>query len=213
MRLKVPPGHRKDEIGLLVQITNDHLHTIDRNLQMLRHAELQLKQYSEELEQTVAERTREISEKNEALQRSNRALIHAKEDAMRRARSRANFLASMSHEIRTPLNGVLGMMSLALEDELPPAQRNRLQIALSAGQSLQTLLNDILDISKVEAGKLSLERIPFSLRRIVEETATLLAQQAAKKQVDLIVEIAPDLPERLPGRPDAYPPDHVQPAG
>lgn len=201
IRLPIPLGHRQDEIGLLVSITNEHLDKIDENLQKLRDAEGRLKGYSEELEQIVDARTREISDKNDALQRSNRALIQAKEDAMRRARARANFLASMSHEIRTPLNGLLGMVSLALDEELSPAQRNRLQIALSAGHSLQSLLNDILDISKVEAGKLSLEHIPFSLRDLAEESAALLSQQAARKQVTMVVDIAPDLPDSYLGDP------------
>jgi len=200
-RLQVPGGHQSDEIGQLVLITNDHLHKIEENLQKLRRAEGQLKQYSEELEQIVEERTREISDKNDALQRGNRALLHAKEDAMRRARSRANFLASMSHEIRTPLNGLLGMIGLAMDEEDTPAQRNRLQIALSAGENLLGLLNDILDISKVEAGKLILERIPLSPRHMAEQVATLLAQQARKKNVNLVLDIAPDLPERLLGDP------------
>ncbi|WP_097461172.1 hybrid sensor histidine kinase/response regulator [Mangrovitalea sediminis] len=201
IRLPIPLGHREDEIGLLVSITNEHLDKIDENLQKLREAEGRLKGYSEELEQIVEARTREISDKNEALQRSNRAQIQAKEDAMRRARARANFLASMSHEIRTPLNGLLGMVSLALDEELSPAQRNRLQIALSAGHSLQSLLNDILDISKVEAGKLSLEHIPFSLRELAEENAALLSQQAARKQVAMVVDVAPDLPDTYLGDP------------
>lgn len=200
-RLQVPGGHQQDEIGLLVLITNEHLHKIDENLQKLRRAEGQLKRYSEELEQIVEERTREISDKNDALQRGNRALLHAKEDAMRRARSRANFLASMSHEIRTPLNGLMGMIGLALEEEKAPTQRNRLQIALSAGENLLGLLNDILDISKVEAGKLSLERIPLSPRHLAEQVATLLSQQASRKKVQLVLDVDPAIPDRLMGDP------------
>src|SRR5690606_28386888 len=149
----------------------------------------------------VAERTRELQDKNEALQRSNRALIQAKEDAVGRARMRATFLANMSHEIRTPLNGLLGMLGLVLEDPLPAAQKARLQIALNAGRSLLDLLNDILDISKVEAGKLQLERIPFSLRQIAEEACTLLSEQARRKGIELITDIAPDLPAQYSGDP------------
>ena len=133
--------------------------------------------------------------------RGNRALVRAKEDAVRRARARANFLASMSHEIRTPLNGVLGMLGLALESEKDAGQRNRLEIALNAGESLLGLLNDILDISKVEAGKLSLESIPFSMRKLIEECATLHAQQARRKGINLVNETAPDLPEHFLGDP------------
>lgn len=201
IRLPVPPRHEQDEIGTMVGIINQHLETIDSSLEQLRDAESAIKNYSNQLEQQVADRTREISDKNEALQRGNRALVRAKEDAVRRARSRANFLASMSHEIRTPLNGVLGMLGVALEGELDPVQRNRLEIALNAGESLLGLLNDILDISKVEAGKLSLENIPFSMRHLIEECATLHSQQARAKGIDLVSEIDPELPEAFLGDP------------
>ncbi|TKV69609.1 response regulator [Marinobacter panjinensis] len=201
VRLPVPHNHREDEIGQMVGIINLHLETMDASLEQLRTAESAIKNYSTQLEQEVEDRTREISEKNEALQRGNRALVRAKEDAVRRARSRANFLASMSHEIRTPLNGVLGMLGLALEGDLEPAQRNRLEIALNAGQSLLGLLNDILDISKVEAGKLSLENIPFSIRNLIEECATLHSQQARRKNIDVVTDIECDLPETFLGDP------------
>ncbi|WP_273203999.1 ATP-binding protein [Marinobacter subterrani] len=201
VRLPIPANHREDEIGTMVGIINQHLETIDSTLAQLRQAESAMKNYSAQLEQEVADRTREISEKNQALQRGNRALVKAKEDAVRRARARANFLASMSHEIRTPLNGVLGMLGLALEGDLDSEQRNRLEIALNAGESLLGLLNDILDISKVEAGKLSLENIPFSIRQLIEECAILHAQQARRKGIYLDTDIDPQLPERFLGDP------------
>lgn len=200
-RLPVPPDHLEDEIGVMVGIINRHLETIDHTLAKLRDAEAAMKNYSGKLEREVDDRTSEISEKNEALQRGNKALVRAKEDAVRRARARANFLASMSHEIRTPLNGVLGMLSLSLESETHPEQRNRLEIALNAGQSLLGLLNDILDISKVEAGKLSLETIPFSVRNLVEECATLHAQHARRKRIDLVASVDAHLPETFLGDP------------
>ncbi|WP_257900288.1 hybrid sensor histidine kinase/response regulator [Marinobacter sp. F4206] len=201
VRLPVPANHQYDEIGTMVGIINHHLETIDSSLAQLRTAESAMKNYSFQLEREVEDRTREISEKNDALQRGNRALIKAKEDAVRRARARANFLASMSHEIRTPLNGVLGMLGLALEGDLDSTQRNRLEIAFNAGESLLGLLNDILDISKVEAGKLSLENIPFSMRNLIEESATLHAQQARRKRIDLVSEVDPALPESFLGDP------------
>lgn len=201
VRLPIPQNHKGDEIGTMVGIINQHLENMEASVAKLRAAESAMKNYSSQLEQEVEDRIREISEKNEALQRGNRALIRAKEDAVRRARARANFLASMSHEIRTPLNGVLGMLGLALESEEDAGQRNRLKIALNAGESLLGLLNDILDISKVEAGKLSLESIPFSMRKLIEECATLHAQQARRKGINLINETAPDLPEYFLGDP------------
>ncbi len=200
-RLPTPPGHEEDEIGLLVRMTNNHLDTIDSSLQRLRQAEGSLKEYSDRLAQIVEARTGEIRDKNEALQRSNRALINAREEALETARARADFLASMSHEIRTPLNGLLGMLRLVLEGDMPSDQRNRMEIALSAGENLLNLVNDILDISKVEAGKLSLEDIQFDLGSLAEECASLFAEQGRRNQIDIVTRITPDLPPQFRGDP------------
>ncbi len=200
-RLSVPPSHEEDEIGIMVAIINRHLETVDGSLSQLREVESRMKDYSGKLEREVEDRTREISEKNEALQRGNRALIRAKEDAVRRAQSRARFLASMSHEIRTPLNGVLGMLELVLEGEMEDAQRHQLEIAQHAGQGLLSLLNDILDISKVEAGKLNLEVIAFNVRKLVTECATIHEEQARRKGLEFVTHIEPGLPERYLGDP------------
>ncbi|SFR48570.1 Signal transduction histidine kinase [Marinobacter daqiaonensis] len=200
-RLPVPGSHERDEIGSMVAIINHHLETVDASLSQLRAVESQMKDYSGQLEREVEDRTREISEKNQALQRSNRALVRAKEDAVRRAQTRARFLASMSHEIRTPLNGVLGMLELALEGDLQPAQRHQLEIAQGAGQGLLNLLNDILDISKVEAGKLDLEVISFDLRKLVQECATIHYEQARRKGLEFETRLESDLASRYLGDP------------
>lgn len=193
-RLPTPGRHEQDEIGLLVRITNEHLDTIDHSLQKQRNAEGRLKEYNDKLSQMVEARTSEIRDKNEALQRSNRALIDAREEALEMARTRADFLASMSHEIRTPLNGLLGMLRLTLESRLSATQRERMELALSAGENLVALVNDILDISKVEAGKLTLEHIRLDLGALVEECATLFAQQDAHAtDVEIVTRVAPDI--------------------
>ncbi|WP_323750676.1 ATP-binding protein [Marinobacter sp.] len=201
VRLPIPENHENDEIGAMVGIINEHLQNMEVSVAKLRSAERAMKNHSIQLEHEVEERTREISEKNTALQRGNRALVRAKEDAVRRARARANFLASMSHEIRTPLNGMLGMLGLAVEDESDPRQKSRIEIASKAGENLLSLLNDILDISKVEAGKLSLEIIPFSARDLINECTTLHAQQARRKHIALVGEIDGDLPKHFLGDP------------
>jgi len=185
-RLPMPRGHEDDELGVMVTIINQHLAALDESLDRTRAAEAEIKGYSASLEQQVRDRTRQILEKSEALEKGNRALVKAKEEAMVRARNRADFLANMSHEIRTPLNGLLGMLSLTLEQPLQSDQRDRLQIALTAGTNLLRLLNDILDISKIEAGKLTLEHIEFDLREIVEECASLIVQPASVKGINLI---------------------------
>ncbi len=201
VRLPVPKGHEMDEIGVLVNSTNNQLQAIDANLEKLRKAEARLKTYSEQLEQIVDSRTKELSEKNKQLIKSNHDLRVAKEEAVRRAKARADFLANMSHEIRTPFNGVLGMISLTLEEPLSEKQKEQLNVAYSSGVSLLDLLNDILDISKVEAGKLTLESISFSLRKTTEDVARLLAQNAHAKHVALYSSIDPEFPEQVYGDP------------
>lgn len=201
-RLPTPRRHENDEIGLLVHITNEHLDTIDNSLQKQREAESRLKEYNEKLAQIVEERTSEIRDKNEALQRSNRALIDAREEALETARARADFLASMSHEIRTPLNGLLGMLRLTLESRLSATQRERMELALNAGENLIALVNDILDMSKVEAGKLTLEQISLDVGALAEECATLFAQQSTRSaEVEIVTHIAPDLAPSYLGDP------------
>lgn len=200
-RLQVPQSHEEDEIGTLVEIINRHLETVDGTVRQMRAIKDEMKNYSSKLEREVEDRTQEISEKNEALKRGNRALVRAKEEAVRRAQIRARFLAGMSHEVRTPLNGVLGMLELVLEGELEPAQRHQLEIAHRAGESLLSLLNDILDISKVEAGKLDLEVISFDLRALVSECATIHREQARRKGLEFITGLDPELAPRYFGDP------------
>lgn len=201
VRLPVPKGHQHDEIGILVESTNDHLQTIERSLQLVRKTESRLKNYSEQLEQIVETRTRELSDKNDQLIKSNQELVIAKEEAIRRATARADFLANMSHEIRTPFNGVLGMISLTMEEPLSDRQKRQLDVAYNSGVSLLDLLNDILDISKVEAGKLTLESISFDLRHSIEEISSLLAQNAHAKHINLVLDIDPQYPEAVYGDP------------
>ncbi len=201
VRLPVPKGHQYDEIGILVESTNDHLQTIEKSFQLVRKTESRLKNYSEQLELIVETRTKELSDKNDQLIKSNKESVVAKEEAVRRAKARADFLANMSHEIRTPFNGVLGMISLTMEEPLSDRQKRQLDVAYNSGISLLDLLNDILDISKVEAGKLTLENISFDLRHTVEEVASLLAQNAHAKHIDLVLDIDPAFPEHAFGDP------------
>ncbi|MET1081257.1 MAG: ATP-binding protein [Pseudomonas sp.] len=198
--LPCPPGHERDEIGTLVQVANQQLVSIAEEIEQRRGAEDRLTQYLNELENIVSARTTELKATNARLTLSNQHLEVARSTALDMAQARSSFLANMSHEIRTPLNGLLGMLALALDGPLNTEQRQQLLIAHDSGKVLVELLNDILDLSKFEAGQLQLERIPFDLGLLVEETANLLSQNATTA-VELTCLIDQQMPAMVLGDP------------
>jgi signal transduction histidine kinase len=123
---------------------------------------------------------------------SRRALIAAKEEAEAANAAKTQFLANMSHEIRTPLNGVLGMTQIMQADQLPDRQRGRLDVIHHSGQALLTLLNDILDMARLEGGGVRLRAEPFDLPILVGSTSALFSGAAANKGIELTFEIAQD---------------------
>ena len=199
-KLECPPGHERDEIGVLVKVANQQFVSMTTEIHQRRAAENRLTDYLAELENIVSSRTTELKASNVRLSQSNEELERARRTALDMAQARAAFLANMSHEIRTPLNGLLGMIALSLDSPLNGEQRQQLSIAHDSGKVLVELLNDILDLSKFDAGQLELERIPFDLGALVEDTANLLSQNAAPG-VELTCLIHPDFPALVLGDP------------
>jgi signal transduction histidine kinase/CheY-like chemotaxis protein len=147
----------------------------------------------------LAKQQRDLEEEVTERNAVNAELRLAKEKAEDAGRFKSEFLANMSHEIRTPMNGVMGMISLVLDQTTDPSQREQLQVAHNAAQSLVTILNDILDLSKIEAGKLTIETFDFDLRSTVREAVRMFEIAAQDKKLELTLDIGPGCPQWVMG--------------
>jgi len=183
-----PDGHETWVITTKVPL-RDHQGQIVGTLG-ISHDTTELKRIEQELRREIAERRQAEAE-----------IRQAKEAAESANSAKSTFLATMSHEIRTPMNGILGMTELVLDTELTPEQRDHLGLVRLSAESLLTVINDVLDFSKVEAGRLELESIPFDLRESLGETMKALGFRAHQKGLELIYEVQPDVPESLIGDP------------
>lgn len=156
-------------------------------------------QASKTMRQNVEETTEELQETLETIEIQNVELDLARKEAIEASHSKSEFLANMSHEIRTPLNGITGYTSLMLESDLKPQQREYLLTIEKSAQGLMSMLNDILDFSRLEAGKLELDNHRFMLHNVIDDVLAIMAPAAHRKSLELVSFIYDDTPPEIIG--------------
>jgi len=161
--------------------------SFNQMIDALTSSQDEIKQHQELLEHRISQRTEQLEEAMLRAQAANEA--------------KSEFLANMSHELRTPMAGILGMLDVTLEGELAGEHRDQLETAQRCAYSLLALLNDILDLSKIESGRMGLEKIPYDVRVVLQDCVKSFQSKADEAGIDLICDVSPAVPEEVAGDP------------